>query len=184
MATLTELFAKVKSLSDGVPTDINMGAWFNQCQATLVDILYLPTIATLSKNIDGFYTIPDDCNGELRILEVDSVKIADMPEPVETFDMDNGYIEFENIADTATIKVFYNKLPTVINYATPTQVPDAIHAMFHDIYVIYACMQLMHPEEEGVRYAQFREDYERIKKQIKTYLGKRRPKPSRWGVVR
>jgi len=176
MPTVNELISKVTALLDDTPDTINLINWFNQCQDSLTNILYMPTLVTITRDVPtGLFLIPDNCNGELKILD---------PEDIETYSIYDNGIYFDGSTETSltSTQITYNKLPLEITN-NPDQIPS-IHPRFHDVYVLFACMQAMHPEEEPERYTQYERDYLRMVIQIQKFYGKFRPKPAAWRVVR
>ena len=172
MATLSELNERAEALVDDNIDSILLVDWYNQCLEELSNILYLPTRQTLTYDGTGF-PIPDDYNGELKILtDVDTT----------VWEYYDNYIHFDGEEDYATIDVQYNRFPALITSST-TEIQD-IPARFHSILVFYACMMYCHVEEEFDRQVRYEANYNKIYTQLNKYMSKTRPKPARWGVER
>lgn len=171
MAKISDLLRRVKTILDDEPDNIDIIDWFNTCQNTLTDILYFPTLATITKTNDKFY-LPSNYNGELSVISPS----------LESYHIYDNYIKFDDSDKYSTMDISYNRLPTEITN-NPDTIPD-IPTQFHDVYVYFAAMQAMHPEEEPERYAMYREDYNRMLLKIQKYMGKTRPKYGNWTVIR
>jgi hypothetical protein len=173
VAKVSDLIRRVEAIIDDTIYNITLIDWFNGCNNNIAEVLYMPTLVTLAKDADGDFVLPLNCNGELKILS---------PQGIEVYSIYDNTLYFDGATDVASIQITYNRLPAEITN-NPDLVPD-IPAQFHDIYVFYAAMQAMHPEEEPTRYKMYEQDYLRMKGQIQKYMGKMRPKPAKWGVVR
>lgn len=172
MANISNLLRRVNTLLDDEPLEDDVIDWFNQCQETLTSYLYMPSKTTISKTGDVF-PIPADFNGIIDVLS---------PEYVTNLLIIDNNICFDELADTSSITILYNKLPA--DLTNSDSLVPGIPKQFHQVYVLYACMQAMHPEEEPERYAQYERDYLRIKNDIKIYMDKQKPKLDRWVVER
>lgn len=175
MATIYDLFRKVQTLVDDTIDNANMVDWFNQCQNNILDMLYLPTLKTVNRNeTTGMFDVPTDCNGELKILVPNGIDIYSIYDNAIYFDgSDSDTIDY--------IQITYNRIPNAIEN-DPESIPD-IPAQLHDVYVCYACMMYCEMEEDD-RYENFEKEYLRMRGQIQKYMGKMRPKPANWKVVR
>lgn len=176
MATVKDLFRRTQAMIDDNLNNADMIDWFNQAQDNIGDLLYLPTLQTVTRDIvSGNFLVPANCNGELKILE---------PAGISVYSIYDNTLYFDGSDDVALtqIKITYNRVPTIIT-SNPDLIPD-IPERFHDVYIFYASMMAMAVEEEPERYAMYEKDYLRARGQLQKYMGKIRPKPESWKVVR
>lgn len=173
MATIADLLRRVQVLVDDTIDTTDLIDWFNQCQDDLTEILYLPTSKTLTKNVDGKFVLPDDFNGELKIVS---------PTTIKSYVIYDNIIYFDGYETTTSLDITYNKLPTELTNTT-TQVPD-LPASFHDMYVFYAAKMFALMDEESERYTMFDNEYQRKEFKLKKHMAKLRQKPTAWGVNR
>lgn len=176
MATVKELMRMTQAAVDDDVDAINLIDWFNQCQDNIVDLLYLPTLKTISRDaVTGLFMLPADCNGELKIL---------VPSGIDVYSIYDSAIYFigHDSSTLDSIQITYNKIPVIVKNDM-NQVPS-IPVQFHDIYVFYGAMRWAAMEEETEKYELFEKDYLRMRGQLQKYMGKMRPKPSTWKVVR
>jgi hypothetical protein len=180
MAKVGDLLRRLQALVDDSIDTINMIDWFNQCNNSITDLLYLPTLVTIAKDeASGKFPLPSNSNGEIKILD---------PADVEVYSIYDNLIYFDGSDEVSTIQVTYNRLPAAI-VNNIEQVPD-IPPQFHDIYIFYGAMMFQHMDDEDsgeygeTRYKAFEKDYLRMRAELQKYMGKMRPKPLKWGVVR
>jgi hypothetical protein len=173
LAKVSDLIRRFSALVDDTFDNITVVDWFNQCQNNLTDLLYLPTLTTIDKDVSGYFILPSDFNGELKILD---------PDTIDVYSVYDKSLRFTGSEDITQIEVTYNRLPLAVT-TNPEFIPD-LPEQFHDIYVFYACMMAMHPEEEPERYSLYEKDYLRARYQLDKYMGKTRPRPKSWVVVR
>lgn len=176
MATVQELLRRVEALIDDTLDNATVVAWFNGAQAALSDVIYIPTKQTITRDgTSGGFAFPANCAGLLTITD---------PTDITGYEVYDGfmYLSGGSAESTPTVTVVYNRQPVDVTN-DPSSVPE-LATMYHDAYVLWACMQAMNPEEEPTRYAQYERDFTRLKSQLATYYGKLRVKPTRWGVSR
>lgn len=179
MPNITELLRRVESQIDDTLSAADIVAWFNGAQGALADVISIQTKKTITRDsVSGGFLMPTDLNGMLTFT---------LPTTVHHYDAWDGYLHIYSASDTedttaTSITVTYNRFPVDVT-ASPTSIPE-IEPRFHDAYVYWACMQAMNPEEEPARYAQYERDFARLKTQMRTFYGRNRIKPDRWGVDR
>lgn len=176
MPNVQELLRRVEALIDDTLDTITVVAWFNGAQAALADVVLLPTKATIVRDpVSLGFPVPADLNGQLRVTS---------PATITGYEIYNGnmYLSGGGAEDITEIEVRYNRFPADVTN-DPTQVPE-LAPQFHDLYVTWAAMQAMHPEEEPARYAQYERDFGRIRARLAQYYGTTRVLPDRWEVDR
>lgn len=169
-----EMITKVGALlDDELDNDVLVG-FFNSANTVLTQVVRVPTRVTLTYDaVHGGYLLPTNVVSGLTVVSptIGATAVWD------------GYLHVtEGEADAGPIVLAYNRALATIP-TSPTHIPELPPA-FHDVYVYWAALQAMHPEEEPARYAQYERDYDRMMLAIRRYYASASVSPDRWGVER
>ena len=154
MAKLSDLLRRVEAKLQDTFENADVIDWFNDCQNDLSDVLFLPTIAVISRDSNGKFILPSDYNDSLKTIYSDSKIIGN-----------ELIVKDDNVSE---VQIEYNKLPKVIEN-NAEQIPD-IPAHFHYLYVYFACKEAMLADEENERYVLFKTEYLEGKVKLKKYM--------------